>query len=150
MTDAAEPVEMPEPGATTLPGEAPGSAGSAVPSEPAEPGVPSGPAPTRPESPAFGPLVPLATIVLVMVGALALREIATIIVPVVFGLFLALVAWPMVGVLERRGARHAIALTAALMVVLAIVLVVGGLLALSVTELVLQVPKYEGRLRDQI
>ena len=150
MTDAAEPVEMPEPGATALPGETPGSAGSVVPSEPAGPGVPGGPAPTRPDSPAFGPLVPLATIVLVMVGALALREIATIIVPVVFGLFLALVAWPMVGVLERRGARHAIALTAALMVVLAIVLVVGGLLALSVTELVLQVPKYEGRLRDQI
>jgi predicted PurR-regulated permease PerM len=99
---------------------------------------------------ALGPLVPLATIVLVMIGALALREIATIIVPVVFGLFLALVAWPMVGVLERRGARHAIALTAALMVVLAIVLVAGGLLAVSVTELVLQVPKYEGRLRDQI
>ena len=103
-----------------------------------------------PVRPCPGPLVPLAAIVLVLVGALALREVATIIVPVVFGLFLALVAWPMVGVLERRGARHAIALTAALMVVLAIVLVAGGILALSVAELVLQVPKYEGRLRDQI
>ena len=150
MTDAAEPVEIAEPGATALPGEPQGSAGPVVQDEPAESRDPGGPAPTRPDAPAFGPLVPLATIVLVMVGALALREIATIIVPVVFGLFLALVAWPMVGILERRGARHAIALTAALMVVLAIVLVVGGLLALSVTELVLQVPKYEGRLRDQI
>ena len=67
-----------------------------------------------------------------------------------FGLFLALVALPMVGILERRGARHSIALTAALMVVLAIVLVAGGILALSAAELVLQVPKYEGRLREQI
>jgi AI-2 transport protein TqsA len=129
MTDA------PEPGETAAPGESV---------------VPGAPAPTHPGSPLFGPLVPLAAIVLVMIGALALREIATIVVPVVFGLFLALVAWPMVGVLERRGARHAIALTAALLVVLAIVLVAGGILALSVAELVLQVPKYEGRLRDQI
>jgi predicted PurR-regulated permease PerM len=94
--------------------------------------------------------VPLAAIVLVLVAALALREVADIVVPVLFGLFLALVAWPLVGILERRGVRHAFALTVALMVVLAIVLVVGFILALSVTELVLQVPKYEDRLRDQI
>ena len=99
---------------------------------------------------ALGPLIPLAAIVLVLVGALALREVATILVPVVFGLFLALVAWPMVGALERRHVRHSLALTAALMVVLAVVLVTGFILALSVAELVLQVPKYEGRLRDQI
>lgn len=99
---------------------------------------------------ALGPLVPLAAIVLVLVGALALREVATIVVPVVFGLFLALVAWPMVGMLERRKVRHSLALTTALLVVLAIVLITGAMLALSVAELVLQVPKYEGRLRDQI
>jgi predicted PurR-regulated permease PerM len=150
MTDGPEPGgsgAMPE---TRAPGEV------AVPDEVAVPGEPRAhaaapqPASSGLGASAFGPLVPLATIVLVMVGALALREVATILVPVVFGLFLALVAWPMVGILRRRGARHGIALTAALMVVLAIVLVAGGILALSVTELVLQVPKYEGRLRDQV
>ena len=50
-----------------------------------------------------GPLTPLVAIVLVMVAALALREIASLVVPVVFGLFLALVAWPLVGRLEARG-----------------------------------------------
>ena len=149
VTDAPEPGETAEPGAdsarsTEAPEPAPGRSSRSSPGHRA-----SRPA-ARLGSPAFGPLVPLAAIVLVLVGALALREVATIVVPVVFGLFLALVAWPMVGVLERRGARHAIALTAALMVVLAIVLVAGGILALSVAELVLQVPKYEGRLRDQI
>jgi predicted PurR-regulated permease PerM len=109
-----------------------------------------GPAPAAGTPGPLGPLVPLATVVLVLVGALALREVATIVVPVVFGLFLALVAWPMVGILERRGVRHSLALTAALMVVLAIVLVTGAILALSAAELVLEVPKYQGRLRDQI
>ena len=70
-----------------------------------------------------GPFVPLAGVVLVLVGALALREVATIVVPVVFGLFLALVAWPLVGTLERRGVRHALALAAALLLVLVVVLV---------------------------
>jgi AI-2 transport protein TqsA len=135
----------PEPGGS---GERPEPAGAP---DPTAPGASAASRDDRqPGSLIFGPLVPLAAIVLVLVGALALREVATIVVPVVFGLFLALVAWPMVGILERRGARHGIALTAALMVVLAIVLVAGGILALSAAELVLQVPKYEGRLRDQI
>ena len=153
MTDAPEPGEAAVPGQGPVPVESPVPAESPVPVEPGQPSDPAaaiGRRAARLGPQALGPLVPLAAIVLVLVGALALREVATIIVPVVFGLFLALVAWPMVGVLERRGARHAIALTAALMVVLAIVLVAGGILALSVAELVLQVPKYEGRLRDQI
>ena len=147
MTDAPEPGEALVPGASPAPGkvEVPGE-----PSEPPDRAVAPEPAASGLSPSAFGPLVPLVAIVLVLVGALALREVATILVPVVFGLFLALVAWPMVGILERRGARHGIALTAALMVVLAIVLVAGGILALSAAELVLQVPKYEGRLRDQV
>lgn len=138
MNDGPAPGDSgsrPEPGGAADPGDSAASPASRDP---------------RPGSPLVGPLVPLATIVLVLVGALALREVATILVPVVFGLFLALVALPMVGILERRGARHSVALAAALLVVLAIVLVAGGILALSAAELVLQVPKYEGRLRDQI
>ena len=94
-----------------------------------------------------GPLTPLLAIVLVMVAALALREIASLVVPVLFGLFLALVAWPLVGRLEARGSRHAVALTATLLVVLAIVLVVALVVAFSIAELVLQIPRYEDRFR---
>jgi AI-2 transport protein TqsA len=92
-----------------------------------------------------GPLTPLVAIVLVMIAALALREMASLVVPVLFGLFLALVAWPLVARLEARGARHAVALTATLLVVLAIVGVVAAVVALSIAELVLQVPRYEDR-----
>ena len=79
-----------------------------------------------------------------MVAALALREMATLVVPVLFGLFLALVAWPLVGRLEARGRRHAVALTATLLVVLAIVVVVALVVAFSIAELVLQVAALRG------
>jgi predicted PurR-regulated permease PerM len=52
----------------------------------------------------------LAAIALVVVAALAFREIASPVVPVIFGLFLAFVAWPRVGSLERRGTPHSRAL----------------------------------------
>jgi AI-2 transport protein TqsA len=97
-----------------------------------------------------GLLVPLVVLVLVLVAALALRELASLIVPVVFGLFLALVAWPMVPGLQRRGIRHAVALTGAVLVVLVIVLGSAAIAAFSVAELVIQVPRYEARLRDQV
>ena len=97
-----------------------------------------------------GPLTPLLAIVLVMVAALALREIASLVVPVLFGLFLALVAWPLVGRLERRGARHPVALTATLLVVLAIVGVIATVVAFSIAELVIQVPRYEDRFRSLV
>jgi predicted PurR-regulated permease PerM len=108
-----------------------------------------GPAGTTPPSARLGagPLTPLLAIVLVMIAALALREIASLVVPVLFGLFLALVAWPLVGRLEARGSRHAVALTATLLVVLAVVVVVALVVAFSIAELVLQVPRYEDRFR---
>jgi predicted PurR-regulated permease PerM len=99
---------------------------------------------------AAGPLAGLVAFVLVLVAVLALREVADLVVPIVFGLFLALVAWPMVGALERRGARRPIALSGAILVVLAVVLAAAGIIALSVGELVVQVPRYEDRLREQI
>ncbi|MEO5965034.1 MAG: AI-2E family transporter [Candidatus Limnocylindrales bacterium] len=99
---------------------------------------------------AGGPLGALAAVVLVMIGALALREVATLVVPVLFGLFLALVAWPMVGALERRGARHGAALGGAILVVLVVVLAVAVVVAVSIGELVVLVPHYEDRLQAQI
>jgi predicted PurR-regulated permease PerM len=88
-------------------------------------------------------LAPLVAIVAVLVGILALRELASLVVPVLFGLFLALVAWPLVGVMERRGARHAVALTGVVLVVLVVVVVTATIIVISVAELVLEVPKYE-------
>ena len=73
-----------------------------------------------------GPLTALGGFVLVVVGALALREVASLVVPVMFGLFIALTAWPMVGTLERRGVRHAFALVGTIAVVLAVVLLAAS------------------------
>ncbi len=97
-----------------------------------------------------GPFTILAVFVLVLLAMLGLREVASLVVPVLFGLFLALVAWPLVGTLERRGSRHGVALAAAMLTVLVVVLVAAGLIALSVGELVVQIPKYENRLTDEI
>lgn len=97
-----------------------------------------------------GPLTALGGLVLVLVAVLALREIASLIVPVLFGLFIALVVSPLVASLERRGIRHAVALTVAIAVVLALVIATAGVIALSIGELVVQVPRYETRLRELI
>jgi predicted PurR-regulated permease PerM len=81
---------------------------------------------------------------------LAIREVASLVVPVVLGLFIALVAWPMVGKLERHGVPHAFALAGAVVVVLSVVLLAAGIAAVSVGELVIQIPKYESRLRTSV
>ena len=92
------------------------------------------------------PLAAATGFVVILVGALALREVASLILPIVIGLLIALVAWPMVGALERRGVGHRFALGATITVVLAVVLLAAGIAALSVGELVVQLPRYEGRL----
>ena len=104
-----------------------------------------------------GSLTALGGFVLILVGVLALREVASLVLPVIFGIFIALVAWPMVGSLERRGIRHGFSLAGTIAVVLAVVLSTAGVIALSVGELVVQIPKYENRLsaalatlRDQL
>ncbi len=93
-----------------------------------------------------GLLSAIGGFVLVLVGVLALRELASLVLPVIFGLFIALVAWPMVGSLERRGVRHGLSLAGTIAVVLAVVFVTAGIAALSVGELVVQIPNYENRL----
>lgn len=98
----------------------------------------------------LAPLGPLASVALVLVAALALREAASLLVPILFGLFLALVAWPLVGALERRGAGHLLALSGAIGTVLLVVAIATGILALSVAEMVVLVPRYEDRLRTVI
>ena len=92
------------------------------------------------------PLMALATVVLVLIGVLALKETADLVVPVMFGLFLALVAAPLVGSFERRGVGHPLALTIAVSLLVVIVLAVAGIIAFSVAELVARIPGYEKRL----
>ena len=108
-------------------------------------------------SPHGGPLPALGTFVLILIAALALREVASLILPPILGFLIALVAWPMVGAPERRGVRRGIALASTIAVVLAVVLLAAGIVALSVGELVVQIPVYETRLsaalaglRDQV
>ena len=92
------------------------------------------------------PLIALATVVLVLIGILALKETADLVVPVMFGLFLALVAAPLVGSIERRGVSHPLALTIAVSLLVVVVLAVAGIIAFSVAELVARIPGYEDRL----
>ncbi len=104
-----------------------------------------------------GWLTALGGFVLVLVGVLALREVASLVLPVIFGLLIALVAWPLVCSLERRGVRHGFSVAGTIAVVLAAVLSTAGVIALSIGELAVQIPKYEDRLsaalatlRDQL
>ncbi len=97
-----------------------------------------------------GPLTAIGALVLVLAAALLLREVASLLVPVLFGLFLALVAWPLVGALERRGVGHLLALSIAIVVVVVVVLATFGVIVLSVAELAIEVPKYQDRLESQV
>jgi predicted PurR-regulated permease PerM len=113
--------------------------------------APTPPAPVRNlVLPTGGPLAALAALVLTLIAILALKEVAEIVVPVIFGLFLALIAAPMIGWFERKGLRRPLALSAAILVVLAVVVLTAGMIALSVGELVVQVPRYQDRLAEQI
>lgn len=93
-----------------------------------------------------GPIWAVGGLVLLLGAVLGLREVATLVLPVLVGLLIALVAWPMVGALERRGVRHGLALAGTVTVVLAMVFLAAGIGALAVGELVVQVPRYESRL----
>jgi predicted PurR-regulated permease PerM len=93
-----------------------------------------------------GPIYALAAFVLVLLAALALREVGSLVVPILFGVFLALVASPLVDAIERRGASHRVALAAAIGLVLVVVLAVVAVIALSISQLVVLIPRYEDRL----
>jgi len=95
-------------------------------------------------------LVWLGSAVLVLIGALALREVADLVVPFIFGLFIALVSLPLVAAFQRRGAGHRLALTLTIAIVIAVVVVTGIAIALSLVQLLAQVPRYEDRLDTTI
>ncbi len=95
-------------------------------------------------------LAGLGAFVLVLVGALALREVADLLVPFLFGLFLALIALPLVRSFERRGASPRAALALTIAVVLLVILVTAVAVALSVAQLAFELPRYESRFRTLV
>jgi AI-2 transport protein TqsA len=136
-------------------GTAPGAGTAAAPAATPCPGTLA--TPVGPATPArdlrlltVGPFGTLAAVVLVLIAVLALREVADLVVPVLFGLFLALVVSPAIGWFERKGLRRSLALTAVVLLVLAGVVAVTALIGLSVGELVIQLPRYEDRLTTTI
>jgi AI-2 transport protein TqsA len=129
-------------GDAAIPEEPATPAARATPEQPATPG----PGPVLVRGLSGDPLRVLGAVVLVLVALLALREVAGLIVPILFGLFLALVASSLVATLKRRGASHRVALALALVIVLGVVLVAAGAIAISIGELVVHVPRYTDRL----
>lgn len=82
---------------------------------------------------------------LVLLAAILLREVASLIVPLLFGIFLALISWPLVGALARRGVRSSVALALTILVVLIVVLGAVVIIAVSVGQLVVLLPRYEAQ-----
>jgi predicted PurR-regulated permease PerM len=91
------------------------------------------------------PLGGLVALVLVLAAALLLREVASLIVPLLFGAFLALVAVPLVPRLSPGG-RRSIGLAATILVVLVVVLGTLAIIGVSIEQLVVLIPRYEDRL----
>jgi AI-2 transport protein TqsA len=100
--------------------------------------------------PAARPIAMLATFVLVLLAVLALHEVSGMVVPVLFGLLLALVAAPLVGVFERRGASHRVAVTATIVVVLGVLVVTVLIIVFSIAQFVAQLPEYQDQLTDDL
>src|SRR5689334_2977765 len=100
--------------------------------------------------PAARPLAMLATFVLVLIAILAMHEVAGLVVPILFGLLLALVAAPLVGVFERRGLSHRMAEAATLGVVLGVMAISVILIAFSIAQFVAQLQQYQDKLTEAL
>jgi len=96
------------------------------------------------------PVGGLFVLVLTLAATILLREVASLIVPLLFGVFLALVASPLVEGLARRGLRRSAALTITILVVLVLILGTVAIVGISVGQLVVLVPTYEDRLASVI
>jgi predicted PurR-regulated permease PerM len=92
------------------------------------------------------PISGIAVLVLVLVAALLLREVADLAVPLLCGGFLALLASPLLRALERVGLPSPVAVALTTLVVLAIVIAGAAIVVLSLAELVGVVSTYEDRL----
>jgi len=95
----------------------------------------------------FGVLV---VVVFVLAAAILLREVGSLLVPLLFGGFIALVALPLVEALVRRKVRRPLALALTIFAVLVVLLGTLAIVAISIGELVVLVPTYEERLSGVI
>lgn len=101
------------------------------------------------------PLLPqpartIVVLVLVLTTVVLLRELGSLLVPLLFGGFLALVVWPWVEALEQRNVPHRLALALTILAILGVMLGSAAIIALSVGELIVLLPSYEGRLTATI
>jgi len=96
------------------------------------------------------PVGGLFVLVLALAAAILLRDVASLIVPLLFGVFLALVASPLVERLARRGVRRSVALAVTILLVLVLILGTVAIVGISVGQLVVLVPTYEDRLTGVI
>ncbi len=94
------------------------------------------------------PLRALSAVVLALLLVLTLREIASLVVPILFGLFLALGASPLLERLVRRGLGRSAALGVVIGVVLAAVVVAVLVIAFSLADLVDLAPGYATRMQS--
>jgi predicted PurR-regulated permease PerM len=94
------------------------------------------------------PVRALGAFVLSLLAVLALREIASLVVPILFGLFLALGASPLLERLVRRGLGRSAALGVVIGVVLAAVAVAVVVIVFSLSDLVDLAPGYATRLQS--
>lgn len=96
------------------------------------------------------PIRGIAVLALLLATAVLLRELASLLVPLLFGGFLALVAWPLVAALEQRNVPHWLALALAVLAILGVMLGSAAVIGMSVGELIVLLPSYEARLTATI
>ena len=94
------------------------------------------------------PVRAFGALVLALITVLALREIASLVVPILFGLFLALGASPLLERLVRRGLGRSAALGVVIGVVLAGVAIAVVVIVFSLADLVDLAPAYAERLQS--
>ncbi len=90
-------------------------------------------------------LLGAASAVVIVAGA---RAISTVVIPVVFALFLTLTIYPLVAWLQAHGVRRPLAITATLAVVVAALVGPAMLLATAIRQFAMAVPTYERQLRQ--
>ena len=93
------------------------------------------------------PVRALAAVALALFVVLMLREVASLVVPILFGLFLALGASPLLERLVRRGLGRSAALGVVIGVVLAAVAITVVVIAFSLADLADLAPGYADRLQ---
>jgi AI-2 transport protein TqsA len=86
-----------------------------------------------------------AALIVILAG---IRATATILIPFVLAIFLALISFPLVRLLQHRGVPRLLAVFCTMLAVLAALVGPGALVVTAVRQFVTAVPGYEARLRQ--